>query len=278
MQTARQAFETLRDWVIGLRWCASSGLASLMAVLLLATIPAYSQFGSAIEGTVTDASGALIPSVEVTLTNIDTGVAQNAHTNGTGFYRFSNLPPARYKVQAAMSGLQTTIKDRIDLVANRVQDVSLSMQMATATTNVEVTSSAPILQTDAPAVTGTIDRRSIEELPLQGRNVLNAISQTPGVTGRGAMGNANLDIFTNDQFPAIVANGQPTSGNMVFLDGTSLNDSPSSGAVKVIPNPDSIQEMGGFDDGLLSTVREGKRGRCPPCEQVGNERSTWVSF
>ena len=243
MSMREQAFRTLTTRIAAVMTALQRGLPALIAGLFLAALPAYSQFGSAIEGTVTDASGALIPNVEVTLTKIDTGVTQTAHTNATGFYRFSNLPPAGYKVQAALTGLQTTIKDKIELVANRVQDVSLSMQMATATTNVEVTSSAPILQTDAPAVTGTIDRRSIEELPLQGRNVLNAISQTPGVTGRGAMGNANLDIFTNDQFPAIVANGQPTSGNMVFLDGTSLNDSPSSGAVKVIPNPDSIQEM-----------------------------------
>ncbi len=227
-------------------WAAarSQGQASLLVVILLALgVPAFAQFSSAIQGIVNDSTGAVLPNVAVTLTNIDTGVTQTTRSNATGSYYFSNLPPGKYNVEARSQGFQAVVQQNVLLVAGAVQGVPLSLSPAKTEQSVVVTSAPPLVQTDAPTVAGFIDQQQIRELPLQGRNFINVVAQAPGVVGNGAMGNPGLDIFANDQLPALLSNGQPASANTNYLDGTFLSDSASLGFVKVVPNPDSIEEI-----------------------------------
>jgi len=75
-------------------------------VLLFVAMPLSAQFDSAIEGIVSDSSGAVIPEVEVVLTNQDTGVTREGTTNAAGYYRFPSLPAGKYKVTATKAGFQ----------------------------------------------------------------------------------------------------------------------------------------------------------------------------
>jgi hypothetical protein len=215
----------------------------LALVVTLAVCPVHAQFSGAIQGIVTDPSGAVVPAVTITLTNVNTGVTQTAETNATGSYYFPNLPPGKYKVEAKATGFQSIVQENVALTAGAVQGVPFRFKVASAEEQVQVIDTPPLVQTDQPSVAGIIDEQQIQELPLQGRNFINLMAQAPGVVGQGAMGNPGLDIFANDQLPAVLSNGQPASANTNYLDGSFLSDSASLGFVKVVPNPDSISEV-----------------------------------
>jgi hypothetical protein len=218
-------------------------LGVILGAILFCVASAHAQFSSAIEGTVKDSSGAAIVGAQVTLANIETNVTQEAKSDQSGYFRFASLAPGVYTVTANASGFQTVVQKNVELTAGRVQGVPLTVQVATASTSVSITAAPPLVQTDEPSISGLIDRSQMDQLPMQGRNFANVVTQTPGIVGTGAVGNSGLDIFANDQFPALLANGQPMSGNTVYIDGTYLSDSASVGSVKLVPNPDSIQEV-----------------------------------
>lgn len=224
---------------------AELGLSLVIAcfVLLSGSRTALGQFSSAIEGTVKDASGAVVPTAQVILANMNTDVRQTTTTNADGFYRFQSLAPGMYMVSASAIGFQTVTQENVQLNAGSVQGVPLVIKIAGTTASVQVTDAPPLIQTDESSVTGLVDRKEVEELPLQGRNFINAITQAPGIVGIGAMGSPGQDVFISNQGPAMSTNGQPMSSNTTFLDGTFLSDSSNGGFVKVIPNPDSIQQM-----------------------------------
>lgn len=216
-----------------------------LALMLFAYGSAYGQFSSAIEGTVTDMSDAIIPGAKVTLTNTDTGVSQNAESNSAGSYRFSALGPGHYKVEVSVQGFATVTQENINLTAMRVQEVTVKLPIATQQQTVTVEATPSAVQTDEATIQSVTSAQQVEELPIQGRNIYGVTNQTPGVTGTGLMGSpaANTDIFYATTTPAIVANGAPNHSNTYLMDGVSLDDSPSGGDAKLVPNPDSVEEV-----------------------------------
>ena len=217
----------------------------LMICVALCGATARAQFSSAISGTVTDNTGAIVPGAKVVLTNENTGVTTTTESNADGDYRFSALGPGSYQVAGSLTGFASFTVAHIDLTAQSVRDVTIKLQPANVTTNVEVDATPSAVQTDEAKVSAVVDARSIAELPIQGRNIYAVVNQTPGVTGTGLMGSsaANTDIFYATTTPAVVANGAPNHGNTYLLDGVSLDDSPSGGDAKLVPNPDSVDEV-----------------------------------
>jgi hypothetical protein len=116
---------------------------TLGLLALSIAIPSFSQgLYSAVTGTVTDASGALIPGVEVKASNVDTGVSSTTVTNETGSYNFPSLLPGKYTITASLPGFQSeTIKDA-SLSQNTTNRFNFKLNVANANTQVEVTVSA----------------------------------------------------------------------------------------------------------------------------------------
>ena len=206
---------------------------------------ASAQFSGAIEGTVTDNTGAIVPGAQVVLTNESTGVANTTEANSDGIFHFPSLGPGTYKVTVTVQGFASVSLTGIVLNANSIRDASVKLQPSSVTTNVQVEATPSAVETDEAKISSVIDAKSIAELPIQGRNVYAVTNQTPGVTGAGMMGQnaANADIFFATTTPAIVANGAPNHSNTYLLDGVSLDDSPSGGDAKLVPNPDSVDEV-----------------------------------
>ncbi len=211
--------------------------------LLFTAAPLYAQFSGAIDGSVTDQSGAVVARASVALKSLDTGVVSSTTTNSDGYFRFSSLAPGKYKITVSAQGFSAVSQENIELTAMRVQTISIKMPVGSVESSIEVTETPTLLETDEAKISAVTTQREVEELPLEGRNIYNVVSQAPGVTGTGTMGNPDLDIFFATTVPAINANGQPNSGNSFYLDGDSLNDSPSEGDAKLVPNPDSIKEL-----------------------------------
>ena len=217
----------------------------LLAVFLLCASTAFAQFSSSIEGTVTDSLGAIVPGAKVVLTVTSTGVQSATTANGSGFYKFPSLGPGSYKVTVTVTGFAPETVTDITLIAEQTRDVSFKLHPRSETFSVEVTATQTAVDTDEAKVGSVTSEKQVEELPLQGRNIFNVANQAPGVTGTGLMGSpsSNTDIFYATTTPAVVANGAPNHSNTYLLDGISLDDSPSGGDSKLVPNPDSVQEV-----------------------------------
>jgi len=220
----------------------AQGVLCLLACMAQLASPLRAQisYGSII-GTVTDASGASVPEAVVTLTKTGTAERRTAVSNADGNYEFVNLLPGRYRVEVEKAGFKHLTRDDIPVEVQATVRVDASMQVGEVGQTVEVTGQAPLLQTDTSSLGTIVESRKVQEMPLNGRNVINLITLVPGVVAQGdAMTNPtgqNIFSFGNYQVGGAVA-GQ----NATFLDGAPLNVAQGS-LIALIPTQDAMQEF-----------------------------------
>jgi carboxypeptidase family protein/TonB-dependent receptor-like protein len=212
--------------------------ATLFVSLLLVSSYGFAQVNSVLNGTVSDASGALIPGVEVTAKNINTGITASTITNETGNFNFPSLQPGKYTLSAALSGFQTAKYDNVDLGSGQVVRLNFTLQVGAAAQNVEVTIAADtLLATTSASVGNVLPEKDLLSLPLSTRNVLDVLASTAGV------------VYTTNAFGAQVPNFGGTSVGSVNTtrDGLTTNDgryNSSNGAYSAIfTSPDMVEEV-----------------------------------
>ena len=146
-------------------------LLSLLCVCLFLASPAFSQVDQgAITGTVVDSTGAVIASAQVTLTNTDNGLVLRTETDSGGVYTFSPVRTGHYKLSATASGFATTTQENLTLSVQQRLAVTLQLKPGATSENVEVTAAPPLMQTQEGSVGQVIGTRSVNDLPLNGRN------------------------------------------------------------------------------------------------------------
>jgi len=230
------------DGILRSRARLAVGVLCFAACATQLTLPLRAQisYGS-IVGTVTDASGAVVPEATVTLTKIGTAERRIAQSNTDGNYEFVNLLPGRYRVEVEKTGFKHLTRDDIPVEVQATVRLDASMQVGEVGQTVEVTGQAPLLQTDTSSLGTIVESRKVQEMPLNGRNVINLITLVPGVVAQGdAMTNPtgqNIFSFGNYQVGGAVA-GQ----NATFLDGAPLNVAQGS-LIALIPTQDAMQEF-----------------------------------
>lgn len=138
--------------------------------------------GGAIEGTVTDESGAVLPGATVTVRHQATGILRETSTDGSGVFRAPLLPVGTYEVTAALSGFATTRRPNLTLTIGQTLPVDLTLKVATAQEEVTVTAEAPILESARTHQASTVGERSVANLPVNGRNFIDFVLTTPGVS------------------------------------------------------------------------------------------------
>ncbi len=187
----------------------------MLAVLLCIWLPCHAQFGSNVQGTITDATGAVIPQVAVTLHNTATSVDLKGTTNASGFYRFEAVAPGDYAVIAQQPGFKTESVS-VTVTADETRGVNVTLAPAPAgTVNVTVNAVAPDLNPEETRIEVTLASDEITKLPMAGHDVQQIIALTPGVTGfentpPGGGYGATLMAFNFN--PPFQANGQgPTA-------------------------------------------------------------------
>src|SRR5216117_3017378 len=147
-----------------------------MLVLALTCGDMWAQATAQITGTVKDQTGAVLPGVEVTATQTDTGIARTAVTNETGSYILSNLALGPYRFEAALLGFRTFVQTGIVLQVNSNPVVNPVLQIGQVTEQVEVQANAALVETRSTAVGQVMENERILELPLQGRVVTDLIT------------------------------------------------------------------------------------------------------
>jgi hypothetical protein len=151
-----------------------------------------------IEGTIADTSGAVLPGVTVTVTNLDTGDARSVLTNDRGIYRAPLLPLGHYRVSAELSGFKKFEQAGITLAAGQTAVVNITLAVGAVSEVVSVMADTPIVDLGKIEQGRTLNEREIKNLPLTSRNPYNFALLQPGVTG-----------FETQEFgvPRLTANG-----------------------------------------------------------------------
>ena len=139
---------------------------TIVAIILsMAPVSGQTSNGT-ILGTITDSSHAVIPNVQVALTDTGTNTRRTAETNTAGYFVFSNLAPGTYRVDVEQPGFQKMVRSDIGLDANSTVRVDLQMTPGAVTETVDVTGEAPVLKTDRADTGGQIGTQSLDTMPM----------------------------------------------------------------------------------------------------------------
>src|SRR6266850_2514079 len=171
----------------------------IAAGLLLFTLATdgSAQGSASIGGTVSDATGALIPGVEVTATNVNTGISATQLTNEAGAYQIPSLQPGTYRLRASLPGFQTATRENIQLSQGQQVRFNFMLQVGTVATAVEVLAdSATALATTTASVGDVLPDTEVRNLPLATRNVIDLAFITAGTVGENFSGARMSQINT----------------------------------------------------------------------------------
>ena len=194
-------------------------IAVFVALAALVSSVAQAQQGS-IAGSAVDDTKAVLPGVNVTATDQESGRQLSAITNEKGDYRLANVPPGKYTIQAELSGFTTVVLRDVEILVGQNATIPITMKLASVTETLTVIGETPLVDTASSQVAGNVDRRQMEALPLQGRNWMELSKLVKGVTandvgnsiGTGAMDDLwqlNLDGQQITQKVAGSGFGQP---------------------------------------------------------------------
>jgi hypothetical protein len=215
-------------------------VSGLVLCLLLAAIGWGQGPTAAINGLVTDSSGAAVPSAKVTVQDLDRGTKWPTQANGEGYYNLPRLPIGNYEVRVEANGFQAAVQKSVQLVIDQVAKIDFQLQVGQVTQTMEVTTAAPLLQTEKTEISTVMESHAIQSLPLQTRNYNQLALLLPGaVTTSPAAFNTGQATF-NAGRPYI--NGNREQGTYYLLDGME-NIEFVDNNVAYSPNVDAIQEF-----------------------------------
>src|SRR3989475_407461 len=139
--------------------------------------------GATLSGIVTDATGAVIPGVTISIKNRATGVARTVMADEAGLYSAPNLQAGGYEVTASQPGFSTVVESNITLTVGAQQQLNITMKVGETAQVVEVTEAAPLVQLSTSTISAAIDSKQILDIPLNGRDWASLATLSPGVTG-----------------------------------------------------------------------------------------------
>jgi len=221
------------------------GLAILGTMVLLGGLGLMGQSPTgSISGDVSDASGAVVPGANVTVTDVAKGISRVLTTDTAGRYQAPGLIPGNYQVQVQMEGFETAIRQGIQLTVGMDAVIHLTLQVGQVAQTTLVTAEAPLVNTVSGTVSGLVDDRAIRDLPLNGRSfdqLISLQSSAPMFRYQAANGSIGRSATFS------VAGARPRT-NTYLMDGTEVvestgtNTSPS-GALGKNLGVEAIQEF-----------------------------------
>lgn len=186
--------------------------------LIALSVAGFCQIATtSLRGTVTDPSGAVLPNVTITLTDMNTGKVFQATSTSTGGYILSQIPPSKYIIKAVANGFGDQQKIA-ELLVNQPATVDFSMAVQASAETVNVSAETQSLNTTDASLGTAVNNQTIESLPSEGRNVPELLALQPGVLFLGHDNNQSGDSRSGS-----VNGGRSDQGN-VTLDGLDDND------------------------------------------------------
>jgi hypothetical protein len=195
-----------------------------------------------VNGTVTDASGAIVVGAKITATNTETNVQTSAVTNSSGIYNIRFLQVGHYKISVESQGFSAQTYGPFTLEADQSAKIDSKLSIEGSKQQVSIEAElAPLLNTENGTLATTLDTHAIDNIPLVGRNfvqltmfVPGAVSTTPG----GFAGNSAIGVGGQQ----VSVNGNREQSNNYILDGIEINETLNNG-VGYNPSPDAIGQV-----------------------------------
>jgi len=201
----------------------------------------HTQIVVALNGTVTDSSGANVPQAAITVVNEQRLTETHTQTNSDGSYVVSGLQPGRYTLTIVKNGFQTFTETGIVLSAAQTATVNASLTLGQVATTINVQASAAQVQTSTPEVSNQVPEQQVSTLPLNGRNYQSLSFLMPGVT------NLTPDVQQSqggfNTYNTIAVNGLGVQGTMYYLDGVWNENTGNLNQTTITPNPDTLEEV-----------------------------------
>jgi hypothetical protein len=201
-------------------------------ILLTASMASAQTTNATVSGVVLDPSGKPIVAATVEILNDATGVEYGGTTNGAGIYTVSILPPGGYRVQVSKPGFKTLIKPGIILNVETALALNFTLPIGARSESVTVEAGASSINTTDGSVSTVIDRKFVQNIPLNGRSFQDLISMTPGVVTQSPQNSTQVSGYAGD----FSVNGQRTESNYYTVDGVSGNINAGDGNGVFGPN------------------------------------------
>ena len=205
-----------------------------LVLILAMSIGAFSQGLTAVTGRVTDPTGAVIPGVEVTVTNAATGASRTVVSNEQGIYSATQLAPGTYNIKAELPGFKPKAANGVVLPVGGAITVNLPLEVGAVTDVVDVSASAEVVNTENAQLGVAFDSKKIMDLPLNARNIVGLLSLQTGVS-----------TDTGDAATSGYVNGARNDQQNIVLDGVDNNRQLAGSAFRgTLPTTlDSVQEF-----------------------------------
>jgi hypothetical protein len=232
------------------KWWGWRGVGILLVVIASGFTPsarAQSSTTGALNGTVTDPSGAVVPGATVTLTNNATGQSQGTTTGSNGGYTFPLLTPGSYSVRIEASGFKAYVASSVTVNVTETPFLGTKLEIGQSTQVVTITGEAPVLQTQDATVGTLVDSQTITAIPLTTRNFTQVVTLSPGVetavNNAANMGKGNQDMYVNGN--AIGSNTYQIDGLVAnnWASALTIDSTNNVAAGLAVPNPDAVAEF-----------------------------------
>jgi len=205
---------------------------------------AQSATTGAVSGTITDASDAVLPDVEITATHEASGASHSALSSNVGVYRIPLLPPGSYSIEAKKSGFKLAKRTGVLVVVTEFTTFNIKLELGAMSQEITVTSAPSLLQSESGAVGRAVGEQVVSNLPLVSRNFAQILSLSPGIMT--SVSNAGELGRGTDSLLGPHAHGARFTDNSFQMDGMGVNDNQGGGNASgglPVPNPDTIQEF-----------------------------------
>lgn len=197
-------------------------LMHLLLVLVFAA-SAFSQTTAKILGTVSDASGAAIVGAKITVKNPALGIERTTQTSPTGSYEVPALPPGAYSVQVQMAGFETQLAKGVVLQVSQNSVQNFGLKVASTSEVVTVEAAAPVIESTTMTVGQTIDKRTVQDIPLNGRHFVDLALLIPGTVTPPQSGFLTAPLRGQGSFAFNTAGNREDAVNFM-INGINLND------------------------------------------------------
>jgi len=217
-------------------------ISSLAVLLILAglAVPAGAQlYAGSVTGVVSDQSGAVIAQANVTLVDADKGFTFTAKTDDKGRYLFRSVPPGRYNLSVKAAGFKDQARNGIKVDVSQNVGADFAMSVVGAKETVNVSTAAPLLGSEDATTGQVVDRKFLNDLPLNGRAVMDLMYLAPGVTEVDA---SCMGCYATN----VIINGSRNATTDILMDGVTTTNYEQNSGIRVetyTPSVDAVEEF-----------------------------------
>lgn len=213
----------------------------LVAGLLLVSSPVLAQSTATLQGTVTDAKGAVIPNATVTVKNKATSTERTAQTDTDGNYQVAALPVGTYSIEVKVEGFKTQVIDQVTLQVARTVIQNFQLDVGAISEQVLVSSDLPVVETATTSVGTVINQRTVQEIPLNGRHFVDLGLLIPGSVTPPQNGFLTAPLRGQGSFAINTAGNREDTVNFM-INGINLNDMVQN-QITFQPSINTVQEF-----------------------------------